>query len=143
MLYFAPPADFNPKARVTACYMMHNGEVLLLKRAKEKDYGGTWCVPGGKVDPGEKDIETNMRETLEETGIILSEEDSQFVQEVYVRYPEYDITYVIFVARPSKRTEVTIRETEHETFAWVTPQEAEASMPLIPHLGDCFHIAFK
>ena len=40
------------------------GRVLLIKRADE----GSWCLPGGGVEPGESWSDAALRECLEETG---------------------------------------------------------------------------
>src|SRR5512143_684312 len=42
-------------------------KVLLTKRADN----GLWCLPGGKMEPGESIEECCRREVLEETGLII------------------------------------------------------------------------
>ena len=46
-----------------------DGELLFLKRSKEKSHGGKWDVAGGGVEKGESYDEAAWRETFEETGI--------------------------------------------------------------------------
>src|SRR5882724_7583890 len=42
--------------------------LLLVQRAR--GYGkGTWCLPGGHLEPGETIVECALRELLEETGV--------------------------------------------------------------------------
>ena len=55
------------------------GEVLLIKRAYGK-YKGKWSLPGGNRDKGETRKETAVRETLEETNILLTPECELFYQ---------------------------------------------------------------
>lgn len=45
-----------------------DGEKLLLTRRTDN---GRWCLPGGRVDPGESVTETCTREVLEETGLTV------------------------------------------------------------------------
>ena len=66
--------------------IMKDGKVLLGKRhddpqkASSALHGeGMWTMPGGKTDFGEKVHEGIIRETLEETGIRIKEEDLQLL----------------------------------------------------------------
>lgn len=49
------------------------GRVLLLHRAGECDYPGTWGFPGGKIEPGETPAQAAAREVFEETGLTLAD----------------------------------------------------------------------
>ncbi len=71
-----------------------NGQILLQKRRDD----GTWCVPGGSMEPGETPEETARREFCEETGLqlgklklhcVLSGEDCHFT------YPNGDEVYAV------------------------------------------------
>ena len=44
-----------------------DGRILLVQRADD----GTWCLPGGHVEPGESWEQAARRECLEETGWIV------------------------------------------------------------------------
>lgn len=44
------------------------GEKVLLTRRSDN---GRWCLPGGRLDPGEDAVECCAREVLEETGLIV------------------------------------------------------------------------
>ena len=50
--------------------VLHNGCVLLVKRASEP-LKGEWSIPGGLVELGEKLLDAVRREVLEETGLAI------------------------------------------------------------------------
>jgi ADP-ribose pyrophosphatase YjhB (NUDIX family) len=45
------------------------GRVLLVRRSDD----GRWAMPGGWVEPGETPAEAAVRETLEETGLVVTD----------------------------------------------------------------------
>jgi len=50
--------------------VVHDGQVLLIRRAKEPSLG-QWSIPGGAVETGEKLKDALRREILEETGLFV------------------------------------------------------------------------
>ncbi|HEV2082600.1 MAG TPA: NUDIX hydrolase [Brevundimonas sp.] len=48
------------------CFRGH--DVLLIRRGKPPRMG-QWSIPGGRVEPGERAVETALRELREETGV--------------------------------------------------------------------------
>jgi len=58
----------------------NNVKIYLSKRIqKDKEMYNMWQSPGGKVEKGESSIQAVRRETLEETGIHLEEEDVTYL----------------------------------------------------------------
>jgi 8-oxo-dGTP diphosphatase len=112
------------KIRVVASVVERAGRLLLCLRPAHKRHGGCWEFPGGKVEPGESDLEAARRELREELDVAvvsvgpveLSVEDpgSPFVIEFLP---------VEIVGEP-----VCL---EHADLAWVTEAEA-AALPLAP-----------
>ncbi|NUR09921.1 MAG: NUDIX domain-containing protein [Nocardioidaceae bacterium] len=45
-----------------------SGRLLLVRRGREPAKG-RWSIPGGRVEPGESDVEATTREVLEETAL--------------------------------------------------------------------------
>lgn len=50
----------------SALIIDESGERILLTRRTDN---GRWCMPGGRMEPGESVAEACVRETLEETGL--------------------------------------------------------------------------
>jgi 8-oxo-dGTP diphosphatase len=48
-----------------------DGRLLLIKRGNEPGRG-LWSLPGGRVEPGESDVEAVAREVHEETGLVVT-----------------------------------------------------------------------
>ncbi len=62
-----------PRVGVGVC-IFKDGKILLGQRQKSSGRGiSSWCPPGGKLEFGESFAECARRETLEESGIIISE----------------------------------------------------------------------
>jgi 8-oxo-dGTP diphosphatase len=69
-----PACDFvqylDPKVAVGTIIRMHDGRLVLVRRAIEPGYG-LWVFPGGYVDRGEHIVEAAVREAREESGLIV------------------------------------------------------------------------
>ena len=142
MIYREKPKNFDPKFDVVSCFVEHNGEILLLHRQDHKPEGNTWGVPAGKVDEGEKILETMIREIQEETGFQLSSSQLSYFEKIFVKYSEYDFVYYIFHIKLGQKQEVVINHNEHKNFKWISPKNA-LNMPLIQDLDACIKLFYK
>jgi ADP-ribose pyrophosphatase YjhB (NUDIX family) len=64
-------AYVNPRLVVTTLPLTEAGDVVLIRRGIEPAYG-TWAQPGGFLEVDETVHEAAIRETLEETGLIVA-----------------------------------------------------------------------
>lgn len=60
---------------VAVALIDENGRALLQKRRADRQHGGLWEFPGGKVEPRETAIPALIREIDEELGIVLDQCD--------------------------------------------------------------------
>lgn len=60
----------NPRLVVTTIPVTVTGEIVLLRRGIEPGYG-TWAQPGGFLEVDETVTEAAIRETFEETGLVV------------------------------------------------------------------------
>lgn len=73
------------------------GFLLTLRAAKLRAHGGQFALPGGRVDPGETAVKTVIRESDEELGLRLSQEDVLGILDDYPTRSGYAITPVVMV----------------------------------------------
>jgi|SRR3989344_2099051 len=142
MIYVEKPQRFDSKFEVVGCFVEYNGEIILLHRQDHKPEGNTWGVPAGKVNEGEKILETAVREIQEETGFALSSNQLSYFGKVYVKYSNYDFVYHIYHTKLNQRNKVTINYKEHKNFKWISPENA-LNMLLIQDLDECIKLFYE
>ena len=84
----------NPRLVVTTIPVTDDGEAVLLRRGIEPGYGA-WAQPGGFLEVDETVAEAAIRETLEETGLLV--EPTEFVG-LYSRL-EAAVVVLVYEAR--------------------------------------------
>lgn len=57
---------------VVGAAIVSDGKVLAAQRAEPAALAGGWELPGGKVDPGENDLDALVRECEEELGVLVA-----------------------------------------------------------------------
>ena len=87
-------AYVNPRLVVTTIPLTDEGHVVLLRRGIEPGYGA-WAQPGGFLEIDETVNEGAVRETLEETGLVVEPDE---IVGLYSR-PQAAIVVVAFQAR--------------------------------------------
>jgi ADP-ribose pyrophosphatase YjhB (NUDIX family) len=87
-------AYVNPRLVVSTLPVTHSGQVVLLRRGIEPGYGA-WAQPGGFLEIDETATEGAVRETLEETGLLV---EPTHVIGLYSR-PQAAIVVVAWEAR--------------------------------------------
>lgn len=107
-----------------ACIVYKNGKILVAHRIPKGDMGNRWEFPGGKVDAGETDQMTIVREMSEEFGVkavpgekITScsffHKDKECFLNAYLVQLEHDGLEKPYIL------------TEHTEYKWVFPKEIE------------------
>ena len=98
------------------CGIVVGNRILLLKRQYRVGKSNGWCIPGGKVDPGETTLEAAIRETFEETGIKVS--DLIYVGE----HPSGNSEFMVscYYTTLDSIQPVTLSEREHSEYFWVS-----------------------
>ena len=142
MIYQNQPEKFNPRFRVVACYLQHDGNFLLLHRLNHKSQGGKWGLPAGKVEAGENEREAMSREMREETGLMVTPENFKYFTTIYVRYPEYDFIYSMFSLELDSLPAVQVNPNEHQNFRWMS-RESALKIGLVDDLDECIKMFYQ
>lgn len=127
--------ELNDKRdRILLCILaavIHDGKILLIKRAKEP-YKGYWSMTGGKVEFAEHIEETAKREVLEETGLNCEVEAIKgVVNEIVHGEDGAEQHFLMFLVqlKPDK-TEFT--ESDEGELQWVRFEDIDKLEPMVP-----------
>ena len=74
---------------VVGIAMDDEARMLVDQRPHDKDYGGQWEFPGGKIESGESAFEALVREWREEMGVIVRE--AEYLFEFTHRYQDRQV----------------------------------------------------
>ncbi|GAB4236093.1 MAG: hypothetical protein Tsb0021_15750 [Chlamydiales bacterium] len=128
-IFSSKPRSFDPEILVVACYLEFQQNLLLLKRSPGKVEGERWGVPAGKLEKGEEPLQAIIRETYEETGVLLSDESVHFLKEVYIRKPQVDYSYCMFYVRLKEYPKIILNH-EHTEYQWININKVQ-DLPLM------------
>lgn len=111
----------------TLCYLERDGACLMLHRTKKQGdlNHDKWIGIGGKLEEGESPEDCLLRETLEETGLTLT--DYQYRGLITFVCPPYPTEYMhLFTATGWTGT---LSECDEGDLSWI-PQEQIAALPI-------------
>lgn len=89
-----------------------SGKVLFLRRGGNSDHPGTWCFPGGSVEPGEALTAAARRELSEETGLSAGDLHPLDARD----------GFVTFMANAAEEGTPRLNA-EHTAFTWALPDD--------------------
>jgi len=116
---------------------------LLLVRQRESE---VWSTPGGMIEPDELPADAVVRETWEETGLLVSPQRVLGVfggPEFVVRYPNGDEVQYVITAFGCKVIDGALQDRTEETTAARYWTEAEsAALLLAPWLQAILHTVY-
>jgi 8-oxo-dGTP pyrophosphatase MutT (NUDIX family) len=103
--------------------LRRGGRVLLLRRAGDVYASGQLCLPSGHLEHGENVVQAAVRETFEETGIVLDPADLRHVLSIHQRNPGTDHARVGFAFTPGTwdGEPVNAEPHKHSELIWASP----------------------
>jgi len=123
------PQGFSSALQVSACYLLFEGKILLLKRAADKIEPHVWGVPAGKLEQGETPLEAAIRELHEETSIRITHAQLHYLDTFYIKKPSSEFVYHRFKVDLTHFPDVQL-SAEHTAFTWASKEEL-STLPLI------------
>jgi ADP-ribose pyrophosphatase YjhB (NUDIX family) len=119
------------------------GRLLLVKQRE----GRVWSTPGGVIEPDELPADAIVRETWEETGLIVSPQRLLAVYggpEFVVQYPNGDEVQYVIAAFGCQVTGGALHDRSKETDAAGYWSEADAAaLPLASWLRSILHSVYR
>ncbi len=132
--------DTKPILLVVACALVDaDRRVLIAQRPEDKNMGGLWEFPGGKVEPNESPEQAIIRELKEELNVDTKEACLAPLTFASFSYEKFHLLMPLYVCRKWQGTPVA---NEHSALKWVRPQRMRdypmppADEPLVAHLCD-------
>ena len=102
-----------PKGAAVVIFDREGRVLLLLRPAFVTWMPHRWALPGGHIEEGERPIEAAVRETKEETTLVIIDPTEFYIS------PNGEVVY--FAVR-DQSGDVVI-DWEHNDFAWVYPED--------------------
>lgn len=125
--------DISPTGRplllVSAAALVDaEGRVLIAQRPADKQLGGLWEFPGGKVEPGESPETALIRELKEELDVTVAAQDLTPFAFASHSYAAFHLLMPLFLITAWRGAP---RAVEAQAIAWAKPK-ALAAYPMPP-----------
>lgn len=127
----------SKEVNVVVGVIIRNNEILIAKRNVKQHQGGLWEFPGGKVEPGEGELEALARELYEELGIKINMQACQKRQQIHHQYPDKAVNLNIYWVSDFAGTE---QAREGQPLKWIPKSQLtdypfpEANQPILDEL---------
>lgn len=105
---------------VTAILKNSDDQILIVQRPLNKELGGFWEFPGGKIEAGESADKALQRELKEEINIYFELEDLTLLTTFMHTSPDKDIDFT-FYTLTKWQGDIHLNESQPQ-YAWVAPQ---------------------
>lgn len=130
--------EVSSRQVVVGAAIVRAGRLLAQQRGYPDHLAGQWELPGGRVEPGETEVDALVRECVEELGVRVRVGDRVGPD---VPLPDVGAVLRVYAATlADDRIEPTPRE--HRTVRWIATDELATldwlrpDRLLIPHLRD-------
>lgn len=108
----------NPQQIGTAVIVINSKNQVLLGKRKNGFRSGTYGMPGGRVDRGEKLLECAKRELKEETGLDATSISHLGVVKEWQPSQDHDFVHFIFVCDSWEGKPIVVEPEKCENWEW-------------------------
>ena len=117
---------FNPVAAVGGLIVNDDGELLLVRRARDPGRG-MWGLPGGFVDGGESIAQALAREVYEETRLRVADSELLLTapNDYLYRGISIDVVDLFFIVRVRRTSPIRLADGELTEYRWCVPSEGD------------------
>lgn len=120
------------RIEVVCAIIQSEGRTLAVQRSDKMSHPLKWEFPGGKIERGETEQESLIRELKEELDIVI--DPLERLRSSTHRYPKFEIELIPYL---STHISGEIKLTEHKEYRWFSDKElrlldwAEADIPIL------------
>ncbi|NDC59776.1 MAG: (deoxy)nucleoside triphosphate pyrophosphohydrolase [Alphaproteobacteria bacterium] len=112
---------------VAAAFVDAQSRILIAQRPLNKQLGGLWEFPGGKVEVGERPEDALVREVREELDVAVDRDALEPLTFASHAYDDFHLLMPLFIVR---RWQGEPRAVEAPALAWASPSDLRAyAMP--------------
>lgn len=112
--------------RVAVAVILVGKQVLLAKRPLDKNQGGLWEFPGGKIEANESPEDALIRELKEEVSVDFSAASIQPLITLPFTYPEIQVQLEVFTLMANVNALTAAYGAEGQEVRWVNFSELSA-----------------
>lgn len=111
--------------------VVHDERALVLRRRPDdRSFASMWCLPGGRLEPGEAPHDAAVREIEEETGLVIRLEESLGPRAIHLVERRLIFHIHRFVGRADH--DRVVLSDEHVDARWLDRAEAARAQQLLP-----------
>lgn len=114
------------KIHIAARVLIQNehSRYLLLKRKMSQTYGGTWELPGGKLESLETIVESTTREVFEETSFVVNvDKKASHISTYIAKEGKYLGDTFLNLIYSGNIIAGKIKLVDHDKYGWFTKEE--------------------
>ena len=134
--------NFSPLFHSVGCLCKYKGKFLLLRRSRNSSFPLKWGIPTGRIEQHETPKKAIIRELYEETQIVCSSENLDFIDSFQIENNDMNFLYDLFVLELTEERKIFINSREHVEYRWIEFNDFP-KYDLVPDVKETVAIGLK